>query len=278
MNNLNWENLRSAGKNISEKGVYIVMMGMVLAVLPLLSFIKIHIFESVLPYTHQLVKLCFYIGIPLFIVNMIFSPESDNWIGTIDDETKQILKDNPDLTVVLQERGLSTRMVPSGWGKVEKMYLIHGYRKDSYGLPAITHKKLSEETTFPSKKAMILFGIAVFLLAISFYGLRDWLFSLSKLTLPILRGSCVVLIISSFRPNFLRYCSVISSVCIIFYSGYSPNAGFQWELVSISAWLFVTAAIGVYWVAGYLEYAPEYLKYQKDWRGLYREKRGGKIT
>ena len=37
MNNLNWENLRSTGKNISEKGVYIVIMGMVLAVLPLLS-------------------------------------------------------------------------------------------------------------------------------------------------------------------------------------------------------------------------------------------------
>lgn len=27
-----------------------------------------------------------------------------------------------------------------------------------------------------------------------------------------------------------------------------------------------------------LEYEPGYLKYQKDWRGLYREKRGGKIT
>ncbi len=39
MNNLNWENLQSTGKNISEKGVYIVIMGMVLAVLPLLSFI-----------------------------------------------------------------------------------------------------------------------------------------------------------------------------------------------------------------------------------------------
>ena len=276
MNNLNWENLRSTGKNISEKGVYIVIMGMVLAVLPLLSFIKIHIFESILPYTHQLVKLCFYIGIPLFIVNMIFSPESDNWVGTIDDETKQILNDNPDLTVVLRERGVLIRKATYGRNEVEKMVSTYGYYKDEYGLAAITHKKLLENTIFPSQKAMILFW-ATILLAIIFYVLKDWLFSLSQSMPSILLSVCIILIIGSFRPIFLRYCAVISSVCIVFYSGYS-NTGFEWELVSMKAWLSVIAAIGVYWFAGYLKYEPGYLKYQKDWRGLYREKRGGKIT